>query len=48
MNAMVIGWALIFRNTSILFVGLTLLAFSIIATQIIKGIGKRRQRKTSG
>jgi UDP-N-acetylmuramyl pentapeptide phosphotransferase/UDP-N-acetylglucosamine-1-phosphate transferase len=46
LNILAIGWALIFRKSSVLFVGLTLLAFSIIATFVIRQIGKGRQRTT--
>ncbi|MFA5815628.1 MAG: MraY family glycosyltransferase [Bacteroidales bacterium] len=46
LNAMAITWALVFRNSSILFLGLTLLAASIISTLIVMEIGIRRQRKT--
>jgi UDP-N-acetylmuramyl pentapeptide phosphotransferase/UDP-N-acetylglucosamine-1-phosphate transferase len=44
-NGMAIIWALAFRNSSILFLGLTLLASSIIATQVIKAIGKSRRKR---
>lgn len=44
LNAMAITWAYLFRNSSILFVGLTLLAFSIAATMVIREIGRRRQK----
>jgi len=43
LNGMAIIWALVFRNSSILFVGLTLLAFAIIATLIVMEIGRRRK-----
>lgn len=42
LNGMAITWALVFRNSSILFVGLTLLAAAIVATLIVKVIGKRK------
>lgn len=42
LNGMAICWALVFRNSSILFVGVTLFAACIVSTQIIKAIGKRK------
>ena len=48
LNGMAIVWALIFRNFSFLFVGLTLLAGCLITAQIIKTIGERRKRETIG
>jgi UDP-GlcNAc:undecaprenyl-phosphate/decaprenyl-phosphate GlcNAc-1-phosphate transferase len=41
LNGMAIAWALAFRNSSILFLVLTLLAFSIVMTQIIRKTTKR-------
>lgn len=43
-NALAIAWALVFRNFSILFLAFTLLSGCIAATQIIKAIGKRRNK----
>jgi UDP-N-acetylmuramyl pentapeptide phosphotransferase/UDP-N-acetylglucosamine-1-phosphate transferase len=42
LNGMAITWALVFRNSSILFLGLTLLAAAIVTTLIVKVIGKRK------
>jgi len=45
LNAMAIAWALIFRNSSILFVGFTLLAFAIMATMIIRAYARKRKTR---
>jgi UDP-N-acetylmuramyl pentapeptide phosphotransferase/UDP-N-acetylglucosamine-1-phosphate transferase len=44
LNGLAIIWALIFRNSSILFVGSTLLAFAIGGTLTVKAIGRKRRK----
>jgi UDP-N-acetylmuramyl pentapeptide phosphotransferase/UDP-N-acetylglucosamine-1-phosphate transferase len=41
LNGMAIVWALLFRNSSILFVGFTLLAAAMIATFVVRQLGRR-------
>ncbi len=43
LNSMAIVWAFIFRNSSIWFVGLSLLGFAILATYLVKEIVKKRR-----